>query len=95
MQGRSLDRDRREGITAENTMAPISARLAVARSPIAPARRLRQLLARATFVLKVHSERRAVRDLDDRALKDIGFTRDDAVLEGARAFWDLPERGGR
>jgi uncharacterized protein YjiS (DUF1127 family) len=76
-------------------MAPIPARLGVARSPIAPARRLRQLLARATFALKVHGERRALRDLDDRALKDMGFTRGDAALEGARAFWDLPDRRGR
>jgi uncharacterized protein YjiS (DUF1127 family) len=44
------------------------------------------------LALKVHSERRALRDLDDRALRDMGFTRGDAVLEGARAFWDLPDR---
>ena len=75
-------------------MASIPARLAVAGSPVAPARRLYQLRhqlldqlrARTTFALKVRSERRALRDLDDRALKDIGFTRGDAALEGARAF---------
>ena len=76
-------------------MAPIPARLAVARSPIVPARRLRQLPARAIFAFNVYFERRALRDLDDRALKDMGCTRGDAAQEGARAFWDLPDRRGR
>jgi uncharacterized protein YjiS (DUF1127 family) len=82
----------REGNLQEDTMAQIHALFSVA-LPIGPARdRLRRLLARATLALKVHSERRALRDLDDRALRDMGFTRGDAVLEGARAFWDLPDR---
>jgi uncharacterized protein YjiS (DUF1127 family) len=92
MQGQRLQRQSAEGNFAEDTMAPIQARLAVARSPIAPARRLRQLLARATFALNVYSERRALKELDDRALKDMGCTRGDAAQEGARAFWDLPDR---
>jgi uncharacterized protein YjiS (DUF1127 family) len=57
--------------------------------------RLRQLLARARFGLKVRAERRALKELDDRALKDMGFTRGDAALESNRAFWDLPNRAPR
>jgi len=77
-------------------MAPISAFFSAALSPIGPTRdRLRQLLTRGTLALKVHSERRALLELDDRALRDLGFTRDDAALEGARAFWDLPDRASR
>ena len=77
-------------------MTPIPALSSVARSPIGTARnRLRQLLARATLALKVHSERRDLRELDDHALKDMGFTRGDAALESARALWDLPDRRAR
>ena len=77
-------------------MTPIPALFSVALSPIGAARnRLLQLLARATWALKVHSERRDLRELDDHALKDMGFTRGDADLEGARGFWDLPDRRAR
>ena len=77
-------------------MTPTPALFSVVLSPIGAAReRLRHLLARATLALKVHSERRDLRELDDHALKDMGFTRRDAALEGARALWDLPNRRAR
>lgn len=38
----------------------------------------------------VTSERRRLRDLSDRDLRDIGLTRGDAEREARRGFWDLP-----
>jgi len=35
-------------------------------------------------------QRRALRSLYDRALADIGVTRNAAEIEGQRAFWDVP-----
>lgn len=34
-------------------------------------------------------QRRRLRSLDDRMLKDIGITRADAMREGTRPFWDV------
>jgi uncharacterized protein YjiS (DUF1127 family) len=34
-------------------------------------------------------QRRELANLDERALKDIGLTRDDARVEAARPFWDV------
>ena len=36
-------------------------------------------------------QRRALAALDDRALADIGLTRDAAESEARRPFWDAPE----
>lgn len=40
----------------------------------------------------VSTQRRALSELDDAALKDIGVSRMDAEAEAARAPWDLPSR---
>ena len=37
-------------------------------------------------------ERRALRDLDDHLLRDLGMTRERARLEGERPFWSGAER---
>ncbi len=42
--------------------------------------------------LVVWRQRRALRDLDDASLRDIGLTREAALREANRAFWDLPRR---
>jgi len=48
-----------------------------------------RLFAAVELALQVQRERRMLRALDDRALKDLGLNgRADA--EASRAFWDLP-----
>ena len=37
-------------------------------------------------------ERRALKQLDDRFLRDIGVTRSEAVREAAKPFWDGSSR---
>ena len=39
---------------------------------------------------EVARERRALREMPDEALKDIGLSRIEADREAARPFWDLP-----
>jgi uncharacterized protein YjiS (DUF1127 family) len=51
---------------------------------------LRQLRNTVRLALRVHGERRALRGLDERTLKDLGFSRGVADSESCRAFWDLP-----
>jgi len=62
--------------------------------PALPARRLGnrlETLARgALLALIVSHERRALKDLDARALDDLGLSRSDAEREADRPFWDLP-----
>lgn len=41
-------------------------------------------------IFQVASERRALREVPDYVLRDIGLTRIDAEREAARPFWDLP-----
>ncbi|HML42420.1 MAG: DUF1127 domain-containing protein [Hyphomicrobium zavarzinii] len=41
-------------------------------------------------VFRTLRERRALMQLDERALKDIGLSRADAHGEWSRSFWDLP-----
>ncbi|WP_417728954.1 DUF1127 domain-containing protein [Roseovarius sp.] len=52
-----------------------------------PARRLR-----LGDMLAVWAQRRALRSLDEAALLDLGLTREAALREASRAFWDLPRR---
>ncbi|MFT4960818.1 MAG: hypothetical protein ACI92Z_001903 [Paracoccaceae bacterium] len=42
-------------------------------------------------LLRVWSQRRALRKLDSAALSDIGLTRAQANRESRRSFWDAPE----
>ncbi len=41
---------------------------------------------------RVYRGRRQLARLDERALKDIGVSRADAIYESERAPWDLPEK---
>ena len=41
--------------------------------------------------LEVARQRQQLRELDDRALKDIGISRAEANREALRGFWDLPD----
>lgn len=52
-------------------------------------RALRALLA-IEGVFRTIRERRALMQLDERALKDIGLSKADAHGEWSRPFWDLP-----
>ena len=43
-------------------------------------------------VFDLYRQRRALARLDDKALADIGLTRDEAQIEANRPFWDIPTR---
>lgn len=45
--------------------------------------------------LEVMQQRRALLALSDHELKDIGLSRADALREGQRSFWDLPDQTRR
>ncbi|MEM8776656.1 MAG: DUF1127 domain-containing protein [Pseudomonadota bacterium] len=40
-------------------------------------------------MIATYRQRRALARLDDRALNDIGITRQDAEKEAKRVFWDI------
>ncbi|GAA6202337.1 DUF1127 domain-containing protein [Aquicoccus sp. SU-CL01552] len=42
-------------------------------------------------LVAVWRQRQMLKDLDDRALQDIGLTREEAHAEARRTFWDAPE----
>ena len=42
------------------------------------------------LALRVRAERRRLLSLDEGALKDMGFNKGQAQVEGSRSFWDLP-----
>lgn len=44
------------------------------------------------LMAEVHKERQQLIGLDDRLLKDIGISRDEAVFEAQRYDWDVSER---
>ena len=60
---------------------------AAPRHPSRPAIALRQALM---TLFAVRSQRRALLDLTDEALRDIGLTREQAAREADRPFWDVP-----
>ncbi|QYX56123.1 DUF1127 domain-containing protein [Roseovarius sp. SCSIO 43702] len=53
--------------------------------PMRPRRRTVSVLTR----LAILRERRALARLSDRALRDIGISRDAALREARRPFWDI------
>ncbi len=53
-----------------------------------------RLLAKAREVLSVHRQRNQLAVLSDHQLADIGTARDEARIEAARPFWDLPTAQG-
>lgn len=60
----------------------------------APARRRARrtsALSRLGHMIAVWRQRRVLKALDDRALDDIGLSRDEAETEAGRRFWDAPE----
>jgi uncharacterized protein YjiS (DUF1127 family) len=49
-----------------------------------------QAVRAVEVALRVRSERRALGGLDERSLKDIGYTQSAAWAEAQRRFWDVP-----
>jgi len=48
------------------------------------------LLGRLRNMLSLRAQRHALAQLDDRALDDIGLSRDTALSEARRPVWDVP-----
>lgn len=70
--------------------------LAVTRSPIViadhlvgSARKGPSLMARIAIWVRASNSRHRLSELDDRMLADLGLTREQAVQEAARPFWDV------
>lgn len=62
-----------------------STRVASSRRPV---RGLAGWLVRLVDTRAAQQSRRALRDLDEAILRDIGLTRDEALQEARRGFWD-------
>ncbi|MGI9405553.1 MAG: DUF1127 domain-containing protein [Hyphomicrobiaceae bacterium] len=60
----------------------------------APAGTWIELLARLAthfnLLAQINRERRDLQKLDDRQLRDVGITREDANREASRPYWDVP-----
>jgi uncharacterized protein YjiS (DUF1127 family) len=54
----------------------------------APSAHWRPLAAWLFACWRRHRQRRALLDLDERLLRDIGLSRDDARLEAKKRFWE-------
>lgn len=67
------------------TLAPVSV-LPIA----APSFFSASMMKNVWTAFEVARERRALREMSDDALKDIGLSRIAAEREAARTFWDLP-----
>ena len=59
--------------------------LSPSRRPVAG---LRGWLSRLVALFAVQRSRRQLRDLDEAILRDIGLSRDEALREAERGFWD-------
>lgn len=55
----------------------------------APSRPTRRFTALSTF-FAIWNERRALANLDETRLRDLGITANDAACEANRPFWDIP-----
>jgi len=51
---------------------------------------LGRMKRRVEIALRVRQERSELKELDARALEDLGFSRSEANSEASRPFWDLP-----
>lgn len=60
-------------------------------TPCSPARQRFSLLSLLVERAALLRQRRALKALDDRALDDIGLSRDEAQEEAKRPLWDAPE----
>lgn len=62
------------------------------RAAHAPKTNARQgLLARITGMTALYRQRKALKNLDDHLLRDIGLTRDEALMEATKPAWDAPQ----
>ncbi|MEL6682695.1 MAG: DUF1127 domain-containing protein [Pseudomonadota bacterium] len=43
-----------------------------------------------TSVMALRQQRKALKDLDEHLLRDIGVTRQDAEIEAEKPIWDVP-----
>ncbi|MGH6817067.1 MAG: DUF1127 domain-containing protein [Hyphomicrobiaceae bacterium] len=75
------------------TIVPKATSVRLSRSGLG--RGLLKTIERIELAFQVAHERRALRTLDDRALKDLGLTHSDVHRETERSVWDVPERRSR
>ena len=54
--------------------------------PVRPMR----LVSFVRHVFAIAEQRRQLAELSDQQLADVGLTRDEALAEAGRPFWDLP-----
>lgn len=57
---------------------------------LVPAARPHGFLHRLRLGLRLRDQRRALAQLDDATLRDIGITRAEALAEAKRRVWDVP-----
>jgi uncharacterized protein YjiS (DUF1127 family) len=55
----------------------------------AAARRSGRSLARLIGLMSLRRSRQSLLELDDRMLRDIGISREQALAEGTRSVWDV------
>lgn len=48
------------------------------------------LWTRMANMLNVRHQRKTLKDLDDHMLRDIGLTREEAMIEAEKPVWDVP-----
>lgn len=57
-----------------------------------PMRRLSSGLSLMSQALGIIRQRRQLATMSNKQLADIGITREQALIEAARPFWDLPRK---
>ena len=94
MQAKSVSPDHRPTARAEKLeqiMRNSAASLPQAMvGPGHTARHLWRAIGALELAFRIRRERRLLAGLDERALKDIGFTAAEAHAESTRLIWDLP-----
>ena len=77
---------------SQTNAVPVSPVLLGAIRMARPMRWLSPGLSLVRQVLGVLQQRRQLATLSDNQLADIGITREQALIEAARPFWDLPKK---